>query len=839
MAGKMRILLFLLLAVNAFAQYGGDGGYGMFGRGNPFGYSTAVPKPFSAIDFNGANEYLSRTYSASDSLLNMNGYERVQLPQSTMKVAFTTTSYDAAQTFTADSGYWRAYSSTASIVGGKYRVTMGNGIKTAQSYASGSLIYIKYKVRLVSGTSVNLYTSNGTDVGTSSNNIIFAPTSEEKTFEGTFIMKGSSAIFVGYAGAPALGNIYEYDDIEVREVTNSVTNGTFITSDGWDFGTNVYRDDALNKVRGTSVPDGINAVRRASGLALRKGKRYIITYQCDTLSAGGLYVSAGGTTGTIRTSAGVYSDTLTSLAFPNDYLIFKTSGTTSFTLNNVHCYEIPSYTYTSANSNHKVGWSKIDALTGAGDTTSLKIISTDAGDSVTNHIKIVSGANTFHSFVNGNKYTIEAWARGTGVRGTNLIPDSAAYFNPPYGGVTYWQIAVAGTVTRTWSSTDSSMLLVPTGTTSYCIVNANWTYVAGKIYRVTFRAKADSNRTYGIDYLGNNTGIASSRYLVVNPNLTTSWQNYSCYHVGNASNLGVQLGVAKTGITPDDSVFIDNVVIQEVTRPTLTLAVQGQTKTSDTLSVIPGVFEKVVWNFTANATPSADTLKFYVNQADTVYIDSVNISQAYDFVIEGWFYNKVASTQTYIDKTTGLGTFASKGIGFFRTASGFYFDHLSLSSNTGIELSRGSAPTLNAWEYICIRVKRTDSVSMWVNGVLASTNSTYGSITGNANGNDLRVGASNLGTFYYNGYIGELRWTKFSNISSSNWTTSTPLATYNAYRRGRGFQDNLSGGGKQTVVWYKWSDGSTTPLMLQDYSGNGYTLTGNNVDTGDRVKWRR
>lgn len=821
----MKFLLVALLAINLFGQGYGNMPYG-YNSGN---YGILSMSRYSGINLNGVDQFMSKTYTAADSFLNMNGYERTVLPQSTMKINFNYNynGYDSLNTFTSavdtTAGSLRRWYTGAvgnqgtSIVNGKLRVSVnGNaqGVQFGKVWAAGTLLYVKLKAKLVSLTSgIGIFRLNFTS--TTIEEEFFTPiTAEERTYEFTILAGVNNLQIITYGASTA---VIELDDIEVREITNSVVNGTFIsgtypTVTNWTLGTGWYWDNSLYKIRAISSSTRLDY---NIGLAMPR-RKYIVTYQIDSL-IGSIQVGLGNSLGQIKTTNGEHCDTIIAATGSSAFYFNVVSGPASFTLDNVHVYEIPSYTYTYAGSNHTVGWSKIDALIGAEDSTSLKIVSTGAGDSITNHIKIFSSTNTFHGFTSGNKYTVELWARGTGIRGTNLVPDSACYFNTSTGGVTWWG---AGNGSATWESTDSSLKL---SSTSTGYIYRNGIVSSGATYRISFKVRATSY-TGSIQVYGGTTTNAKTTNSI-----SSSWQTFVLYVTSDGTTLYIQLLNSHTG-----DVYFDNIVVQALTAPTITLVTQGQTKTSSAISVTPGTFTKLVWNFTANSTLSVDTLKFYINQADTVWIDSVNISQAYDMLLEVWTYTNQATGYGVIFSTSSAYSMTYQGqiLGIYNSQI-FYYPKDGFSDSTYISTS----DNLSQWMYFAVVHKRTsgkDSVFCYKNGV----NTIVSALTlGKIRNGGIYLG--NNSGYFYQGYIGEVRLTRFDNIDNSNYSSSYASNTYNNYTRGQGFTDNLSGGGKKIAVWYDWSNPSSNSTLLMDLSGNGYNLIGNNVTTNNWIQWKR
>ena len=96
-----KLIILLFFTISLFSQQNGKAGYGGAGYGG--GGGSIENKSFWSCDYDGSPEYVYRTYVVSDSFLNMNGYERTLLPQSTMKIAFTLAynGRDSLNTFTS------------------------------------------------------------------------------------------------------------------------------------------------------------------------------------------------------------------------------------------------------------------------------------------------------------------------------------------------------------------------------------------------------------------------------------------------------------------------------------------------------------------------------------------------------------------------------------------------------------------------------------------------------------------------------------------------------------------------------------------------------------------
>lgn len=259
--------------------------------------------------------------------------------------------------------------------------------------------------------------------------------------------------------------------------------------------------------------------------------------------------------------------------------------------------------------------------------------------------------------------------------------------------------------------------------------------------------------------------------------------------------------------------------------PRVNIRIGNQLKTSDTISNI--AFEKVVFNFQSNSLVSNQDIKLWINQADTVFVDDVSLTKSYDINIGALAYPTSTSYKAILGNSQG--TLVGYDMG---TQTGYILRTEFISNSTNLISIDASGTQINtAYSLYNSIANRTDSTSTYRNGVVAVKKlmTAIGSII---NVGNLNVGARSAGDSKFQGTIGHVQITKFTDISQSN-VNSTTLTT--AYNRGKLIQNEWTGGSPIEVAFYDWK-GATANEMLTDKSGTGNNLTGTNIDLTDRVK---
>ena len=466
------------------------------------------------------------------------------------------------------------------------------------------------------------------------------------------------------------------------------------------------------------------------------------------------------------------------------------NGTERITATDDRTFETTKGTWAD-NGNHSAVRSTTDKKTG---TASLAMTSTAVGDVTTNFISLPSTSFTaLQQDANSiyEKYTLEMWARGTGiVSETDLL----AGWNFTSG----WSTSGPATIS------DSNTFVT--------------TALAG-IY------KTSGNMTIGVTYKLTISGTVSAGSLNIRDAGTTTIYgivsgtfNTTIYFVAKHIQLFLQ---NTTAATTD----IITLTLQAITNPSITFACGNQTNTIANISCVPGTFTKLVWNFQATANEINQPIKVYANQADAVYLDDVSLTKAWDAIILTWIKSGNSSTNSGI-----------AGYGVITTGYNFYFrmDNYNqiifeTSDNairqTSINFSWAGYSN-NQYHLVAGYFNHSGTSSLYIDGVSKSS--------GNTNNLGKIFAATSfiigqLSSAFFSGQIGETQIVRFTDISQSNVNASTLL---NAYKLG--IPRTWIGGSPQVVAHYKFK-GTTDAQMLNDISGTGNSLSGTNVATADKT----
>jgi len=422
---------------------------------------------------------------------------------------------------------------------------------------------------------------------------------------------------------------------------------------------------------------------------------------------------------------------------------------------------------------HAGTYSMVDTTSGAGSTDNCVNLP------YANFTALGTDANSIYE-----KYTLELWARGTGILGSDLTLGHGSFTTSADSA--WWtkgtNVTIGGGV-------------VTCATTTGDIIRRNALLTAGITYAITWTI---TSYTSGNAYLATSGATGSSRASTgtFTEYLTPTGTNFT---LGGNSFVGV----------------IDNVIILPITRPSITLAIGGQSKTIANVSCVPGTFTKLVWNFQATANEVNQPIKVYANQLDTVYIDDVSLTKKHDFLLLTW-----VNTATSYTDNRGLFLISNIRVGIY-----YGQVRVAVSSIDGVSFSGMSNGN---WHLIGAYYNATLGVDIIKDGVLRGsyTVDTSGKLT--------------LSTFYlglnpsfgvpFAGQIGEVQIVRFTDIAQSNVNTTTLTSAYRL-----GIPKTWIGGGAQVVGHWKFR-GSTSAQMLKDISNTDNDLTGVNTDINDMVR---
>jgi len=143
--------------------------------------------------------------------------------------------------------------------------------------------------------------------------------------------------------------------------------------------------------------------------------------------------------------------------------------------------------------------------------------------------------------------------------GTEIVPDGN-FTNQ--AAVDFWDIATSppGATPRATKSLQNGFMRLTYDLTNGSALFKSGILTSGKTYKVTFRAKGTATNKFGS--IGDNNNISSNpQYVVSNPNLTTSFQNYEfCVPVTSSLLRLYLLGSVTVGQTLD----ITNISVKQV-----------------------------------------------------------------------------------------------------------------------------------------------------------------------------------------------------------------------------------------------------------------------------------
>jgi len=457
---------------------------------------------------------------------------------------------------------------------------------------------------------------------------------------------------------------------------------------------------------------------------------------------------------------------------------------------------------------HAGTYSMVDTTSGAGSTANCVNLP------YANFTALGTDANSIYE-----KYTLELWARGTGIiTGGELITNGNMESGSP---PTSWgndNCSLSTSTERTGGS--GSQSLRATKTANYWSVRQNISITSNNYY-VSFWARSSINLSSSVR-IENVGGTSISNQPTFST--TTDWQQFTVILATTETSARIRFSEL-TGIIANGTTFdLDDVSMKLLTRPSIVLACGNQTKTIANISCVPGTFTKLVWNFQATANEINQPIKIYANQADIVYIDDVSLTKKWDMLINVFV---LTTSSTNLSTILQLGTVTS-GYGL-RLATGGYLTGIVFESvyaqnfNTVATINDGSYKLLSA------TINAIGNLTLYINGIVSGTPLTLLSI-GSVIGSSaiISIGARGSPDRYLSGQIGEVQIVRFTDVGASNVSTTTLLSAYKL-----GIPKTWTNG---TVVAHYKFRGSTDGQMLNDISGTGNSLSGTNTSVADIVR---
>lgn len=211
---------------------------------------------------------------------------------------------------------------------------------------------------------------------------------------------------------------------------------------------------------------------------------------------------------------------------------------------------------------------------------------------------------------------------------------------------------------------------------------------------------------------------------------------------------------------------------------------------------------------------SGDSIQLIGNGADTYTIDNVDVSEAYDLEIEGWFNSDAQDTE--LQPFFHLGDFINTRLDLFILNNSNILSPYIGNGTIGWNSAYLSTPVIyefGVWQNWKITFDRVGLIRIFNQGAQVAvltpsvSVSTFGRLDyGSVSGSQLQIGYYNSAR-YFNGSIGKTTITRTNGLGE---TVGTSI--------------------------YDWK-GTDLATMLQDKGTNGNDLTGANVTTDDQTEW--
>ena len=248
----------------------------------------------------------------------------------------------------------------------------------------------------------------------------------------------------------------------------------------------------------------------------------------------------------------------------------------------------------------------------------------------------------------------------------------------------------------------------------------------------------------------------------------------------------------------------------------VTLVIGGKAKV---FTAVDQTSEILVYNFEATSAEVGQKIIVYFSQADDVFIDEVDLSEAYDITWNVWT-KRSDSTNAVPIFSTNTPTQPYYALHHINEKLRFEFDNASTAPSYK-NLNGVADVSDDNWHLITIILNRTDSIKAYVDGVFegGSVISNYGVFRYNQ---QFWIGRF-WGGYGNSQYIGE---TKIDIATNADYTAAQILT---AFKRGQSGKHFLETGNE--VAWYKFK-GNDNTTFLKDETGNN-DLTGTGVTQSD------
>jgi hypothetical protein len=386
--------------------------------------------------------------------------------------------------------------------------------------------------------------------------------------------------------------------------------------------------------------------------------------------------------------------------------------------------------------------------------------------------------------LNGQNFTIECWIYPIAAVANRASGGSPGYQNifgqgiGAYSGQYNINIALGMDA--------SNLYLIGPGATYVTTPSSNviqyaWNHIAATV----------TSGSTGTIYIN---GVAKASGAITPVGSNTSYQNnfFGNYLTGGGTNSYLQAYVSQLRITKS-LVYTGNFIPPTVPLTTITntvLMLNGTNLATYDLSSrndINTIGTQITTSngpFSVPITTSGGSMYFngssYFTRSYSTSLSFVSTA----FTIEMWVYPTTvsgSSGQQYLASLWGVvgqsdNTYSSYGFMFVN-------NNLSINVNNGSSnttlTGSGGGVTNNVWQHIAV-VKSGTNATLYLNGIAVGTSTSFPSTLNDPTASTFVIGAQlqTPATYYYNGYISNLRITKGLSLYNANFTPSTvPLTT--------------------------------------------------------------